>query len=196
MLVGRGFPARYPYLLSACPTSESPTTRPLMRISLRSGVIWHWAFSVTCGLGEDVCWAVEAADTLDTLTHGCPVVPVKVRSSRLDTRWRPGGMNGLTSDRHSPLGLCLGQPTPRLYDCVMEALRSRQQPPHRRGIPPLDSTLPRVSQQEPSARTGRTRCQPFPDAPRCQRERGRVHAEPAAGGFVLGRPGSVLFSSG
>ena len=29
------------------------------------------------------------------------------------------------SDRRSPLGLFLGQPTPRLYDCVVEALRSR-----------------------------------------------------------------------
>ncbi len=34
-------------------------------------------------------------------------------------------MNQLTSERRSPLGLCPGQPKPRLYDCVLEALRSR-----------------------------------------------------------------------
>ena len=34
-------------------------------------------------------------------------------------------MNQLTSDRRAPLGLCPGQPTPRLYDCVLEALPSR-----------------------------------------------------------------------
>ena len=34
-------------------------------------------------------------------------------------------MNVLASYRRSPLGLFPGQPTPRLYDCVVEALRSR-----------------------------------------------------------------------
>src|SRR5262249_29968216 len=40
------------------------------------------------------------------------------------------------------------------------------------GLPPLDSTLPRVSQRDRSARTGRRRSQPLPDATRCQRESG------------------------
>jgi len=34
-------------------------------------------------------------------------------------------MNALASGRRSPLGLFPGQPTPRFYDCVVEALRSR-----------------------------------------------------------------------
>jgi hypothetical protein len=34
-------------------------------------------------------------------------------------------MNQLTSDRRSPLGLRPGQAKPRLYHCVLEALRSR-----------------------------------------------------------------------
>ncbi len=34
-------------------------------------------------------------------------------------------MNVLASDRRSPLGLLPREPTPRLYDCVVEALRSR-----------------------------------------------------------------------
>ncbi len=34
-------------------------------------------------------------------------------------------MNQLSSERRSPLELCPGKPKPRLYDCVLEALRSR-----------------------------------------------------------------------
>jgi Phage integrase, N-terminal SAM-like domain len=37
----------------------------------------------------------------------------------------PDGMNQLRSERRSPLGLCPGQAKQRLYDCVLEALRSR-----------------------------------------------------------------------
>jgi hypothetical protein len=33
-------------------------------------------------------------------------------------------MSNCSANRCSPLGLFLGQPTPRLYDCVVEALRS------------------------------------------------------------------------
>ena len=33
-------------------------------------------------------------------------------------------MKNSVADVRSPLGLFLGQPTPRLYDCVVEALRS------------------------------------------------------------------------
>ena len=64
--------------------------------------------------------------------------------------------------------------SPRGYSLVSghQALRRRRrspahptlQPPHRRGLPPLDSPLPRVSQQHSSARTGRVRRQPFLDA--------------------------------
>ncbi|MBI3281991.1 MAG: phage integrase N-terminal SAM-like domain-containing protein [Acidobacteria bacterium] len=34
-------------------------------------------------------------------------------------------MNDFAADRRSPLGLFPGQPRPRLYDCVVEALRTR-----------------------------------------------------------------------
>jgi hypothetical protein len=34
-------------------------------------------------------------------------------------------MTNSAADRRSPLGLFSGQPKPRLYDCVLEALRSR-----------------------------------------------------------------------
>ena len=34
-------------------------------------------------------------------------------------------MNAMASGRRSPVGLFPAQPTPRLYDCVVEALRSR-----------------------------------------------------------------------
>ena len=34
-------------------------------------------------------------------------------------------MSNCTGNRRSPLGLFPGQPTPRLYDCVVEALRTR-----------------------------------------------------------------------
>lgn len=34
-------------------------------------------------------------------------------------------MSSSAADRRSPLGLFPGQPTPRLYGCVVEALRSR-----------------------------------------------------------------------
>lgn len=34
-------------------------------------------------------------------------------------------MSSSTRNRRSPLGLFPGQPTPRLYDCMVEALRTR-----------------------------------------------------------------------
>jgi hypothetical protein len=34
-------------------------------------------------------------------------------------------MNVLALDKHWPIGIFPGQPTPRLYDCVVEALRTR-----------------------------------------------------------------------
>ena len=40
-----------------------------------------------------------------------------------EVHWRLVGMNVLASDRRSALGLFPGQPTPRLNDCLVEALR-------------------------------------------------------------------------
>jgi len=38
----------------------------------------------------------------------------------------PGVMSNPTGNRRSPLGLFSGQPTARLHDCVVEALRTRR----------------------------------------------------------------------
>lgn len=67
---------------------------------------------------------------------------------------RPRVMSELTRNHCSPLGLFPGQRTPRLYDHVVKALRPTLQPPHRRDLPPLDSSVPHVLQQHLSARTG------------------------------------------
>ncbi len=64
-------------------------------------------------------------------------------------------MSKSMADRRSPLGLFPGQPMPRLYDRVVEVLRTTLQPPYRRGLPPLDSPLPPVSQRRPSVRGGK-----------------------------------------
>jgi hypothetical protein len=39
-------------------------------------------------------------------------------------------MNDFAADRRSPVGQFPGQPTPRLCDCVVEALRTRYYSPH------------------------------------------------------------------
>ncbi|MCP5112914.1 MAG: site-specific integrase, partial [bacterium] len=39
--------------------------------------------------------------------------------------WRPSAVNNASADRQSPLGLFPGEPKPRLYDRVVEALRTR-----------------------------------------------------------------------
>jgi integrase len=61
-------------------------------------------------------------------------------------------MNVLASDCHSPLRLFPGQPSPRLYECVVEALRTRHYscrseedpPPRTRPGTPLGSSVARV----------------------------------------------------
>jgi hypothetical protein len=92
-------------------------------------------------------------------------------------------MSNSSADRCSPLGLFPAQPASRLYDCVVEALRSRHySPPHGGGLPPLDSPIPPVSQRRSSAPTRRTGPEPVPDTSGSWRKRGCVHAEPGVGG--------------
>ena len=80
---------------------------------------------------------------------------------------------------------------PRSADTEALRLRGRSpahptpQPPYRRGIPPLDSRFPRVSQRHAPARNGRDGRQPFPDALGSRRKRGCVHAEPSSGGGAV-----------
>jgi len=94
-------------------------------------------------------------------------------------------MNNSPANRRAPLGMFPGKPTPRLYDRVVEALRTRHYSRRTEEAYPLDSPLPPVSQRHSSARTGRERRQPFPHAPGSRRKGGRVHPESGAGGGAV-----------
>jgi len=72
-------------------------------------------------------------------------------------------MNDFAADRRSPLRQFPGQRTPRLCDCVVEALRTRRYSPCTEE-PHLHPLLPLVSQQHAPPRNGGDGRQPFPDA--------------------------------
>ena len=87
-------------------------------------------------------------------------------------------MNDTVPNRRSPLGLFPGQPAPRLYDRVVEVLRTRHYSRRteeaylhwiRRFLLFHKGTRPRAGREQP---------QPFPDASGRHRKCGRVHGEP------------------
>ena len=63
--------------------------------------------------------------------------------------------------RLAPLGVLLGQSSPRLYDRVVEGLRARHYSRRTEGLHPLDSPLHPVLRLSTSARSGGGGREPF-----------------------------------
>jgi len=100
-----------------------------MGCSRQKGAVGAWRSDGSCGVSSARCCASAArperlhSDRLTRTSGGGLIEDVPAASQRTSAGLR--AMNNPGTLRRSPLGMFPGQPTPRLYDRVVEVLRTR-----------------------------------------------------------------------